>query len=244
MGVIILNINKLLKKIKINETKISSIFGITVIIIAGYYFFSYFRSNSTSDQVNIEIGNENFNDNTYVVEQGDDLWKISEKYFSSGDYWAEIAKANNIENPYVITEGQTITIPDISENLSSENNTDQVSGVESAQVNKNEYVVEQGDTLWSIAEKITGSGFNWIKIANDNKINGPYTIEVGQKLIISSETTNEMDTVDTYVVKKGDSLWKIAENIYGDGFKWTVIANANKISNPSLIFEGNNLVIP
>ena len=49
-----------------------------------------------------------------------------------------------------------------------------------------------------------------------------------------------------YVVKSGDSLWAIAKKSYGDGSQYTKILNANKdkISNPSLIYPGQKLVIP
>lgn len=51
---------------------------------------------------------------------------------------------------------------------------------------------------------------------------------------------------NVYVVEKGDSLWKIAVNEYGDGFRWVDIwqANEDKISNPDLIFSGTELILP
>jgi len=50
----------------------------------------------------------------------------------------------------------------------------------------------------------------------------------------------------TYVVKSGDSLSKIAKHFYGDGSKWKKIhaANADKIPNPDLIHPGLQLTIP
>jgi nucleoid-associated protein YgaU len=50
----------------------------------------------------------------------------------------------------------------------------------------------------------------------------------------------------TYEVQKGDSLWKIAKHVYGDGNKWKAIAEANAelIPNPDLIKPGQVLVIP
>ncbi|HEY2792141.1 MAG TPA: LysM peptidoglycan-binding domain-containing protein [Micromonosporaceae bacterium] len=48
----------------------------------------------------------------------------------------------------------------------------------------------------------------------------------------------------TYTVAKGDSLWKIAEKIYGSGTDYKKIAKANHISNPDHIQPGQKLVIP
>ena len=50
----------------------------------------------------------------------------------------------------------------------------------------------------------------------------------------------------TYTVQKGDSLSKIAKQVYGDAKQWRKIAEANKdkIKNPDLIQPGWVLVIP
>ncbi len=49
-----------------------------------------------------------------------------------------------------------------------------------------------------------------------------------------------------YEVVKGDCLWKIAEKHLGDGARWNEIYELNKgvISNPSLIYVGQQLVLP
>jgi nucleoid-associated protein YgaU len=55
-------------------------------------------------------------------------------------------------------------------------------------------------------------------------------------------------TGDTYVVKKGDCLWRIAgcSDVYGDPYMWPIIYDANKkkIKNPNLIYPGQKLKIP
>jgi nucleoid-associated protein YgaU len=54
------------------------------------------------------------------------------------------------------------------------------------------------------------------------------------------------EITEFYTVKSGDSLWKIAQNLYGDGNKYNQIFEANKevIKNPDLIFPGQVLRIP
>ncbi|SCY62375.1 5'-nucleotidase C-terminal domain-containing protein [Rhizobium sp. NFACC06-2] len=47
-----------------------------------------------------------------------------------------------------------------------------------------------------------------------------------------------------YVVEKGDSLWKIAAEKYGDGALWSRIAKANTLRHPNHIEIGEELELP
>src|SRR6266567_720070 len=47
-----------------------------------------------------------------------------------------------------------------------------------------------------------------------------------------------------YTVQQGDTLSGIAQQAYGDGNQWQVIANANHIPDPNLIQAGQVLFIP
>ncbi len=49
-----------------------------------------------------------------------------------------------------------------------------------------------------------------------------------------------------YIIKKGDTLWKIAEHAYGDGSKYNKIVEVNRevIKNADLIFPGQKIRIP
>jgi nucleoid-associated protein YgaU len=60
----------------------------------------------------------------------------------------------------------------------------------------------------------------------------------------SSSSTGSAEKM--YVVKKGDSLSKIAKREYGDASKWRRIfeANQDKIKDPDLIHPGQELKIP
>ncbi|OON97230.1 MAG: hypothetical protein ATN31_01415 [Candidatus Epulonipiscioides saccharophilum] len=62
----------------------------------------------------------------------------------------------------------------------------------------------------------------------------------------NKQATNTNKSVSDYVVKNGDNLSTIAENIYGDADVYHKIFNLNKniIHNPDLIFPGQVLSMP
>ncbi len=57
---------------------------------------------------------------------------------------------------------------------------------------------------------------------------------------------DELDATQWHEVKKGDSLWKIAEKYYGDGKLYLDIFDANKdvLTDPNIIKVGQRLRIP
>ncbi len=121
------------------------------------------------------------------------------------------------------------------------------------------YIVKAGDNLWDIAEATYGSGWNAYDLAKANKITDASVIEVGQEIVLpnlapKAPTTGQVAAAATtspititgsqYTVQHGDYLWKIAQEAYGDGYAWVRIAQANHLTDPSLIFSGNVLTIP
>lgn len=122
------------------------------------------------------------------------------------------------------------------------------------------YRIQAGDSLWTIAETKYGSGFNAYDLAKANNIENPSLIEVGTIIVIPSltpkaatqgeitasaaSTAQATSDVTTYVVKQDDTLWMIAEQMYGDGFSYVRIVEANNIQTPSIIYPGTNLNIP
>lgn len=58
------------------------------------------------------------------------------------------------------------------------------------------------------------------------------------------ETSSEPETADSYTVVKGDSLWAICQQFYGDGSLAYKLATANDIKNPNLIYPGQVLSLP
>lgn len=66
--------------------------------------------------------------------------------------------------------------------------------------------------------------------------------------MIAQESINQESSIEmgakSHKVEKGENLWMIAENYYGDGFKWVDIATENKLANASTIETGQELIIP
>ena len=120
--------------------------------------------------------------NYYTVKSGDSLWSISRKFGITVD---ELKSANNLSSN-LLSVGQNLIIP----------------GKE-AQAMGDEYVVKKGDTLYSIARKYNTS------VDNLKSINNITTDSLAIGQIIKLPSTSSTAS-DTYIVKKGDSLYSIA----------------------------------
>lgn len=101
------------------------------------------------------------------------------------------------------------------------------------------YTVVAGDTLSGIASRY---GTTYQELGRINNISNPNLIHVGQVLKITGESNTS--SFQTYIVKKGDTMWGIAQKFYRDGNKYKDIAKANNISNPDKIYVGQKLLIP
>lgn len=120
--------------------------------------------------------------NYYTVKSGDSLWSISRKFGVTVD---ELKNANNLSSN-LLSVGQNLIIP---------GKEDQATG--------DEYVVKKGDTLYSIARKYNTS------VDNLKSINNITTDSLAIGQIIKLPSTSNVAS-DTYIVKKGDSLYSIA----------------------------------
>jgi 5'-nucleotidase/UDP-sugar diphosphatase len=61
---------------------------------------------------------------------------------------------------------------------------------------------------------------------------------------VAAAPTAEPAAPDTHVVVAGDNLWDIAEKIYGDGFKWKILSEANPQYTPKKLPVGATLKVP
>ena len=130
-------------------------------------------------------------ENYYVVKKGDTLYKIANKYNITVE---ELKKLNNLLSDN-LNIGQKLII------------------FENINLPSNIYIVEKGDTLYSIASAY-GISVEELKRLNGLTSNGIY---IGQELIVPTADIDlpEPPQQDTnyinYTVVKGDSLWKISQ---------------------------------
>ena len=109
------------------------------------------------------------------------------------------------------------------------------------------YTVQQGDTLSAIASRLYGNAGKYPVIfeANLEVIKDPNLIYPGQILRIIKPPVGQAPS-DTYTVKPGDTLSKIAKQFYGDARKYSIIFEANRdiLKDPNIIHPGQILRIP
>lgn len=123
-------------------------------------------------------------EDTYTVKKGDTLYSISKKQNIPID---TIIKLNNLTSSN-LQVGQQLKLKIDSNNSSSEN----------------QYTVQRGDTLYSIALK-NNTTVDKLRELNNLSTN---TLTIGQILVLPTDT--DIEEYDIYIVKKGDSLWSIS----------------------------------
>ena len=153
-------------------------------------------------------------ENTYKVVSGDTLYSIARKFNTTV---SKIKELNNLVNNN-LSIGQVLVI--------SDSNNDMTNDIT--------YIVKSGDNLYAIASKYNIS-VDALKRANNLSSN---LLSIGQKLIIPLPSIDS--TSNTYVVKKGDTLYSIANkyNVSIDNLKNTNNLNTNNLS------VGQKLIIP
>lgn len=206
---------------------ISMLLGLGVVIVVGGLVVNYFRSKPaelpTVEDQNVpvdEAQKEEFSDTpaeelppfegelptSYKVRQGDNLWRIAERYYQTGYGWVEIAAANKLNNPNVIVKDEELTIPQLakaypmtvkerepaiggaSTTSYDEEMAKQAASSSQPQVENpiegDKYTTQRGDYLWKIAIRAYNDGYKWVDIARANHLTNPDLIHSGLELTI------------------------------------------------------------
>jgi len=153
-----------------------------------------------------------------------------------------IISAEPTATPGIAAPSPTLSGQDVSPTATS-------SPTQAAQPGNVTYTVQSGDTLYSIAQRY---GMTVDELMALNKITDPASLTVGQVLIISTTggtlpspspttTSGESGQETVHIVQRGENLFRIALR-YGTTVQ--AVASRNNIVNPSLIYVGQQLIIP
>lgn len=158
--------------------------GALVIIIVGSLVIKYLKSDKGS--IPAELLNQpnsvEMVQKTHVVSKGENLWYVAVKYYGDGFKWVDIATENKIANASVVEEGQELIIPDVKEDeIVTVEATDEIT---TESITATTYEVVKGDSLWKIAVRSYGDGYQWVKIASENNLVNPNIIHPGNILIL------------------------------------------------------------
>ena len=121
---------------------------------------------------------------TYTVVEGDDLWHLSEKFYGSGFNAYDISVANKLDQSSIIEPGQRLIIPQVTPRSSTIGEIISGETTSKAIYTEGKYVVQPGDSLSLIAQKVYGDLFAWPKLLQANSLISADQIEVGMILTI------------------------------------------------------------
>ncbi len=105
--------------------------------------------------------------------------------------------------------------------------------------------VQRGDSLWKLAQQNLGRGSRWRELLAVNPgIENPHRIAAGAQINIPTRSSVSR-TALKISVRKGDTLWKIAQTTFGRGALWPCIARANPLlRDANQIDVGQELIVP
>ena len=127
--------------------------------------------------------------NTYTVKKGDSLWSIAKKYNTTVE---QLKAANNLTSN-LLNIGQVLKIPQTEVPVEPGDYT--------------VYTVVSGDNLYNIARRYN---LDVKDIADYNNLSTT-NLSIGQRLLIPTKTVpTPSEGYQTYIVKKGDNLYSIA----------------------------------
>jgi nucleoid-associated protein YgaU len=106
-------------------------------------------------------------------------------------------------------------------------------------------VVQKGDSLWKLAQLNLGKGARWPELLAVNpRLANPKQIKTGSRIYLPARYSAR-GGVSKISVRKGDTLWQLAQTHFGQAAYWKCIARANPaIQDANRIYAGQQLLLP
>ena len=184
-------------------------FGFLIItIFINFFNHSLVKSEEKIDSANNTIENiskkESISEDKteirkiHIVKSGDTILSISKFYSINKDL---IIKLNNLKDANYIFVGQNLIISE-----SSENSTKQ------SDLINNYHIVQIGENLTEISNKYD---LKLIDLIENNNLNNPDSIKIGQKLLLSKKDPTSSDNYQITNNEKSNELLEFDKQIYG-----------------------------
>ncbi|GAB6113660.1 LysM peptidoglycan-binding domain-containing protein [Desulfomicrobium salsuginis] len=175
---------------------------------------------------------------SHRVQPGDTWWGVAKKFNIPVK---DLQKANTVRK---LSVGQVLRVP----GQSSGEEAPAVAETKMWASKRANYVVRQGDTVWSIAKQFEADPSTLLQA---NGLRGSTTLKVGQKLFVPdagrAETKKAQAQADTvrkdlvsYQVRQGDTLWSIAKRF---GVSAQDLLSWNKLAANTHIRPGDQLKV-
>jgi len=190
--------------------------GETLSSLANYYnvsLESIIESNGINDPNDLEVGQKlvipnlntlanETNHIRHIIKKGETIESISTLYKTKK---SDLIRLNNLQNPYLIFEGQSILVPNITSLVNSKN--------------PNFHIVEEGDTLYQISKKYNVSLSKIIKV---NDIENSNNLKVGLKLFLEK---NDFNKSSEKIIMGNEEDWRDYGALRVNWSTWNTIGN-------------------
>ncbi len=227
-----------------------------------------FKTDDPDDNIQSEIISNDLINNKEVIDSpknfSDENEIISQYSFNNHEDTEQIESENidELEISKLINNDNDINNKDIIDNNNNESfneksykpNIDNDDNGKSKEILDDNSNLDNDDNEISIKEKLisindTTKSINEISDNNKKEISNDTNEDIGSKIdtnnhhkeYIVEDTNINKNKSMTYIVKKGDAIWKIADkfNITNDE-----IIDMNELENPDLIYPGQEIIIP
>ena len=123
---------------------------------------------------------------THTVAEGESLWAIAEQKYGKGHLYTLIEKANGLTADENLSIGRKLTLPAPPKSTASTKTPARTPSTPATKPGFESYTIEDGDTLYDIAEERLGNGLRWTEIQEANPNLDPSSLRIGMKILVPS----------------------------------------------------------